>query len=225
MNKLAILTVFAAITVLAATAQAQVPHTFTAGQPARASEVNENFQALDARLSGMELALQPLSNFPSYNIIASNNAVIGRGIFHNVNSANDVISVVEINTPNGLRKAVLSLSQAGFSGYGFFYYQSPDCTGTAFLSLGSSGLEFPDILPRDEYAIDGATGDVYLAASGSGVTLEMYSRGYFGNANGPGGVACYNFSTGIVESNSVELVLVDNLYSRFPPPYSLETAP
>lgn len=42
------------IAVMAGISFAEVPHTFTGGTPARASEINENFRSIDARLSVQE---------------------------------------------------------------------------------------------------------------------------------------------------------------------------
>jgi type IV pilus assembly protein PilA len=44
-----------------AVAQSQVPNTFEAGQPARAAEVNENFESLDQRIQQLETAPSPVT--------------------------------------------------------------------------------------------------------------------------------------------------------------------
>ena len=53
-----------------------VPHTFTAGTPARASDVNENFEALDANTSKLKADLCQIS--PGYNGIGILNRWINK---------------------------------------------------------------------------------------------------------------------------------------------------
>jgi hypothetical protein len=40
---------------------AQVPHTFSAGTPAKASEVNDNFTALSSQISNDQNVFRPMS--------------------------------------------------------------------------------------------------------------------------------------------------------------------
>lgn len=49
------------------TAKAEVPHSFTAGTKAKASEVNENFEALDTRITTLESSVSTLESQASGN--------------------------------------------------------------------------------------------------------------------------------------------------------------
>ncbi len=60
-----VISVAIAVATQAAAVRAQVPHTFSPGQPARSSEVNENFEALDTRLISAESAIADVSSYAS----------------------------------------------------------------------------------------------------------------------------------------------------------------
>ena len=63
MNKLTVSIVLTFVAA-AANAQTQVPHDFQAGQPARASEVNENFEALESAIEQNATAIQSIPAGP-----------------------------------------------------------------------------------------------------------------------------------------------------------------
>ncbi len=50
-------------TILSAVAFAELPYTFTAGTPAKASEVNQNFNALDSNIGSVESRVKTLEKF------------------------------------------------------------------------------------------------------------------------------------------------------------------
>lgn len=125
----------------AALAQTQVPHKFSSGQPARASEVNENFDALsshvDANSEAISAAEASLANRLPPVVVDGNGNEIGQ-----------LISIGENLS------SLIAITQAGYLVNISFWdgslprnslsYESSDCSGTPYASFfyAFSGLVF-----------------------------------------------------------------------------------
>lgn len=109
--------------------QTEVPHTFQSGQPARASEVNENFDALEAGVDANSAA------------IAAGDAALAAAVAPLVFDGNDNEIGQLISIGENLW-TFLTINQFGYiqnisfrdgtSSNGVLVYESTDCSGTPY---------------------------------------------------------------------------------------------
>lgn len=111
-------------------AQAAVPHTFESGKPARASEVNENFDALEvAIVEGDEAVAARLGP----TVLDGNGTEIG--LLISIGENHTVFFVVnQLGYIQGIDPGSGSISSVGE-----VYFESSDCTGIGYVQYTFSG--------------------------------------------------------------------------------------
>lgn len=129
-----------------------VPNTFSAGTPAKASEVNANFTAL---ANAVNLVPRPLM------VYDGTGKLIGQ---FNTENSGVLISIF------GAPFEIISVTKITF-GYGIFFYASNDCSGEAYVPVNSNYL-----VPIAQVSGTNA----YIPAD-NGVSLSVYSQRAFNN--------------------------------------------
>ena len=137
-------------------AQTPVPHVFESGQPARASEVNENFDALSSNVDANSNAISAMGDSLATRlppVVVDGN---GNKIGQLISIGENLSSVIAINQFGYVVN--ISFFDGSLSRWGLLY-ESADCSGTpytstyynfgglvliAYDSLGNPGLYYID---------------------------------------------------------------------------------
>jgi hypothetical protein len=122
-------------------AQTQVPNTFQSGQPARASEVNENFSELETAVN--QNASDVTSN--AAVIAANTNAIQGTGIPRVLDGGDNLIGYlvniedsnqsIDVLTEQGYIRSGLAFSNGQEPFPGTVWFSGGNCTGTAYTDM------------------------------------------------------------------------------------------
>ncbi|MEE4383691.1 MAG: hypothetical protein V2J02_16945 [Pseudomonadales bacterium] len=194
----------------ATTAQSAVPHVFRAGEPARAEEVNENFDTLVARATDVEQATDALearvarteselallldrpSEGPRARIVDGDDRELGPVLGVSAASLEATLATT-LTGPTGPVTVLLRVlgprTLAAFDALALPIFEADDCTGPIFVQLGEErfrplpGLAVP-------FAVIGAEADFVLAphyqivlpASSEPREITLGSRLFFDDA-------------------------------------------
>jgi microcystin-dependent protein len=164
---------------LAASARAEVPHTFTSGTPARAAEVNANFAALDARIATANAALDAR--------IAEVNAAIAQ-LAERGAPVGSVVAFAGTTAPAGWLlcdgAAVSRTSDAAlFAVLGVSHgngdqietFNVPDYRGRFLRGTDGGAGRDPDRNARSAMGVGGAAGDAVGSVQGSQLGSHAHS--------------------------------------------------
>ncbi|MEO1250895.1 MAG: hypothetical protein AAFW81_00955 [Pseudomonadota bacterium] len=210
-------------------ASAQVPNNFQAGQPARAAEVNENFEALDtritdndARITANETAIMNASSGGGalgigLNLVADDNTIIGPILDIGPQSGGfgTVSFLAQISAAMGDLDVMLTITSndADFGNFSSLIFSGANCTGDAYVQSFGNLVTF-----GAPYAANRVTGEIFVSTNSADPappTFNSTRSGFNGN--------CSN-STFAPDPASEYFVVTDTIdfEAVFPPPYRAE---
>lgn len=217
-----------AVSATTTTVNAQVPHTFSSGQPARANEVNENFEALDQRIEALESILAAMTPAVTDNLILqdANGAEVGKVIaideFDPGALVRDVY--VPVALPGGSGDDITLISQFhvdNVAGSSSLFYVSANCAGTPHLRwYRETTFAFP--LPNLGFVetpaqIDRGSGDIYVANGPVQTDRSLFSSWRFWNGSE---YVCNSYDQTGADVFYPALI-TGNFFLLHPPPYTL----
>ena len=201
------------------TANAQVPNTFTPGTPAKAAEVNENFEFLNSAIENLEKNQSSLLNQLPFEIVDSSGSTIptatmaGPLVFDTIIQGEELTLLVEIDdsgvvTPNNRTPTS--------------YFESNDCSGEGFTTSNSENPEPFGSLAG--FGILGTTpvSDTEIAYS-VGEPVPLQDQNNISSVSDAG--RCFE-TNGFVPGEAgplfrIKTIQIAEIEQRFPPPYSL----
>ncbi len=203
---------------------AQAPHTFVSGTPARAAQINENFSALDTRITANENAISGMGTSSGgavglgFNLVDGNNNVIGPilDISSLAGSGVSVAGVIaELNLGGTDYEVLLS-----FTGDGRLtnvpmgiFFTTMNCTGNQYIVR--SGEVIPFGLP---WAADQSTGELYLSTNPADTMITSFESQLDAFTG-----SCFNFTQPAPSGSSVFLVTdTVDVSTAFPAPFTIE---
>lgn len=217
-------------------AAAQVPHTFQSGEPALASEVNENFEALDTRITtndgritsnetritANESAIAGISTGgPQLIVKDANGDTVGEVLTSLYGASEGYWHMVVLSQFEGLSgtiPVVIDLIPLS-AGITFeLFYESADCTGDPYIYVAPNNFTVDSSLPVMVNPIDG---DLYVANGSPDATFTAGSRYYSSPAIGIGQACSTSSLTPFGTAEAVPAQYEGNLYTNHPAPYTV----
>lgn len=211
--------------VIQAAAFAQAPHTFTAGEPAKASEVNENFEALDTRITtnadaiaaneaAIDSANAAASAGVKFVLVDSDDQVIGDIVDVAIQGGQLVNAVVnfQIDLGGGERDVMMKISPTATAENSIVYFTADGCMGQGYIAATKNA----PLVTGVAVAVENVSGDVSLAIGPADPSVT-YIESRMSGAN------CLDAS--FATSPTLDYYEVSdtfNFYAKFPPPYHLE---
>lgn len=177
MIRLLIPAVLAAL-VSATPVRAQIPYTFSPGQPARANEVNENFESLDARLLATEATITDISSYASPGtglaLVDANQQDIGQLVSMQTpiaNGFNDGVALAYFDVGGSVEPFYFHLYAQSTAPYLIaetenVFFTGSNCTGTAYVRR-PEGF-FPIGLP---FSVVSSPRELYVSTANADATV------------------------------------------------------
>lgn len=201
---------------------AEVPHHFVPGSPARAAEVNANFDNLDQRTSDLQERIKDVeaalpANQPSLALIDSHGATVG---IANISRSTQASVQMSINTAVGpLRVSAIFAPdrlvsiQSEYSGQGStLAYTSSNCTGAPYIRKSVGAFPSAPSILGEPFPVDwNPLTDKLLVPAGMAISVVLSSH-YIA------GLASCEPTNESVEAYPMEAL---DFYTMHPPPYDI----
>lgn len=213
----------ACLSLVALSASAQVPHTFSPGTPAKASEVNDNFNALDARITANETAIASVGagGASGWKVIDSTMQDFASVV--TLTNQGEAFAKLTINNQDYFVNVQRVYVYTNYWGNGSIYYASNNCTGQAyairqvnvFPSVGHSGvIIFGDGILYDQTS-DPA---IQTLNYNSRLTTNFSTQPYATICQSSGGTLDFSSDPG---ANITPIEVVLDVFAAYPPPYDV----
>lgn len=218
-----IMALSACLSLVALSASAQVPHTFSPGTPAKASEVNDNFNALDARITANETAIASVGagGASGWKVIDSTMQDFASVV--TLINQGEAFAKLTINNQDYFVNVQRSNVYTTYWGNGSIYFASSDCTGQAyairqgnvFPTVGYSGV----MLLGDSKLYDQTSDPAIQVLTYNSIRGTDFSMRPLTTTCFPYG-GTFDFSSD-PDTSITPVEVVSDLFAIYPPPYDV----